>query len=454
MRLLVLLAHGTAAGYAFTPPLSSLSVSSSSPCRIGVGGIGPLHRQNHYLQTPRTKTTISPRLTRLRGIISPDNNNDNLGSSYDTKLSVCWNANLRKQLGILSAIGTIETSYLTFDKFTFSPGGKTSSLVSALCSTTDNNSGSSSSSCGDVLHGPYSSFHLGGTFDVPLSSLGMFAYTIIFVLAIQPLFVSERIDNDSAVLDSGNRIALLGGTTLMASFSMYLVTLLVGVLHTSCLFCFISAALSTSMAVLSWSGGMLPSFEELQSSMSRRKGVEIESVSNELIELRKKGVIVGASSVGVATVMALGLFLNVADENYSLAASTSSLTLTGSNTLLASSSADSSNRYQKNVPPRITTKSSDTALTLATDLKSLNSRMYGAFWCSHCYDQKQAFGYDAMRSIPYVECDSEGYNNERDVCKAREVPGYPTWEIGGKLFPGERSLEELREIVNDVVSGK
>jgi glutaredoxin len=188
--------------------------------------------------------------------------------------------------------------------------------------------------------------------------------------------------------------------------------------------------------------------------MSRRKGVEIESVSNELIELRKKGVIVGASSVGVATVMALGLFLNVSDENYSLAASTSSPTLTGSNTLLASSSADSSNRYQKNVPPRITTKSSASALTLATDLKSLNSRMYGAFWCSHCYDQKQAFGYDAMRSIPYVECDSEGYNNERDVCKAREVQGYPTWEIGGKLFPGERSLDELREIVNDVMSGK
>ena len=80
--------------------------------------------------------------------------------------------------------------------------------------------------------------------------------------------------------------------------------------------------------------------------------------------------------------------------------------------------------------------------------------MYGAFWCSHCYDQKQAFGYEAMRSIPYVECDREGYNNERDVCKAREVPGYPTWEIGGKLYPGERSLDELREIVNDVMSGK
>ena len=447
MRMLVLLAHGTAAGYAFTPSSSSLS-SSSSPCRIGVGGIGPLHRQNH-LQTPRTKTKISPRLTRLRGIISPDNNNNDLNYSCDNGSSICWNTNLRKQLGILSATGTIETAYLTYDKLTFSSGGATSSLVSALCTASDK-----SSSCGDILHGPYSSFHLGETLDVPLSSLGMIAYMIIFVLAIQPLFISESIDDNRAVLDSGNRIALFGGTALMASFSMYLVTLLVGVLHTSCLFCFISAGLSTSMAALSWFGGMLPSFEELQSSASR-EDVDIESISTELIELRKKGVIVGASSVGVATVTALGLFLNVADENYSLAASSSSpLALTGSNTLLASSSDDSSNRFQKNVPPRITTKSSATALTLATDLKSLNSRMYGAFWCSHCYDQKQAFGYEAMRSIPYVECDREGYNNERDVCKAREVPGYPTWEIGGKLFPGERSLDELREIVNDVMSGK
>ena len=117
-------------------------------------------------------------------------------------------------------------------------------------------------------------------------------------------------------------------------------------------------------------------------------------------------------------------------------------------------SAGSPDRYRENVPPRITTESSAVALTLAFDLKSLNSRMFGAFWCSHCYDQKQELGYEAMKSIPYVECDREGYNNERDLCKEREVPGYPTWEIGGKLFPGERSLEELREIVDDVRSGK
>lgn len=34
--------------------------------------------------------------------------------------------------------------------------------------------------------------------------------------------------------------------------------------------------------------------------------------------------------------------------------------------------------------------------------------MYGAFWCSHCYDQKQAFGAEAMAAFPYVECYPEG----------------------------------------------
>mmetsp|Transcript_4542 Transcript_4542/g.9166 ORF Transcript_4542/g.9166 Transcript_4542/m.9166 type:complete len:82 (-) Transcript_4542:224-469(-) len=78
--------------------------------------------------------------------------------------------------------------------------------------------------------------------------------------------------------------------------------------------------------------------------------------------------------------------------------------------------------------------------------------MYGAFWCSHCYDQKQSLGSEAMRAIPYVECDRDGYRTQRDLCRAKDVPGYPTWEIGGELFPGERSVDELREIVDGVLA--
>lgn len=353
----------------------------------------------------------------------------------------CWNPNLRKQLASISFIGVLETAYLTYDKIQFSSsGGKaTTSLVGAFCVASE----SGASSCGDVLHGPYASLHFGGL-DVPLSSLGMAAYSTVFLLAILPLLLLENYSDgygEATVLDENNRVALLGGTTLMASFSVYLVSLLVGVLHASCPFCLVSAGLSVSMAALSWLGGMLPNVAE--------GGGE-----DEIMELRKKGLVAGTSSVGLATVAALGLFLGAGDDvggNLdSLAASSSSPG--GSGILLASTSP--TKLYQENVPPRITTKSSPAALALVSDLKSLDARMFGAFWCSHCYEQKQSLGAEAMRSIPYVECDREGYNNQRGLCKERDVPGYPTWEIGGELFPGERSLEELREIVDDVKSGR
>lgn len=60
-------------------------------------------------------------------------------------------------------------------------------------------------------------------------------------------------------------------------------------------------------------------------------------------------------------------------------------------------------------PAPITTKSSRQALDLAGRLKESGARMYGAFWCSHCFEQKQTFGKEAMQSFPYVECFPEGW---------------------------------------------
>ena len=52
-----------------------------------------------------------------------------------------------------------------------------------------------------------------------------------------------------------------------------------------------------------------------------------------------------------------------------------------------------------------------------------------------------------METIPYVECGKGGFQEQRELCKERKLPGYPTWEIGGRLYPGEQSLEELDDIV-------
>ncbi|MGF1460592.1 MAG: glutaredoxin family protein [Leptolyngbyaceae cyanobacterium] len=79
---------------------------------------------------------------------------------------------------------------------------------------------------------------------------------------------------------------------------------------------------------------------------------------------------------------------------------------------------------------------------LAQHLTTEGATMYGAFWCPHCADQKELFG-KAADSVPYVECDSEGEQAQPQLCTAKEIRGYPTWEINGEFYPGTQSLEKL-----------
>jgi glutaredoxin len=82
---------------------------------------------------------------------------------------------------------------------------------------------------------------------------------------------------------------------------------------------------------------------------------------------------------------------------------------------------------------------------LAEHLTTQNVKMYGAYWCPHCSDQKQMFG-DAVNVIPYVECDPTGDNAQPQLCRDKNIQGYPTWEINGQLYPGTQSLEELAKL--------
>ena len=290
----------------------------------------------------------------------------------------CWNPNLRKLLGAISSLGLLETAYLTYDKLQYSLHGKSSAIVAALCSAATNAAANGrGGTCNDVLHGPYASRHLGGTgadgLEIPLSALGMGAYAVIFVLAVFPLFYSETSEKHGppTIVDAGNRIALLAGTTLMASFSMYLISLLLGVLHATCPFCFLSAGLSISLAGLSWLGGALPTADEEHADGSK-------IASSEILEWKKRGALAGASSAGLATVVALSLFFGVDVPFDGLSAAPASAT---DGRMLPASDSDAA-RFEKNVPPPVTTASSPAALALASDLSILDSRMFGEFWCS------------------------------------------------------------------------
>ncbi len=59
-------------------------------------------------------------------------------------------------------------------------------------------------------------------------------------------------------------------------------------------------------------------------------------------------------------------------------------------------------------------------------LSGKGAKMYGAFWCAHCKEQKEMFG-KSWQYVDYVECSAPDGNTELDICKAANVTQYPTW---------------------------
>jgi len=74
------------------------------------------------------------------------------------------------------------------------------------------------------------------------------------------------------------------------------------------------------------------------------------------------------------------------------------------------------------------------------------ARMYGAWWCPHCAEQKDQFGF-AFQHVNYVECGIEGQtHSENQQCKRSAVHNFPTWEFAdGSRKEGALSLSELSQ---------
>jgi thiol-disulfide isomerase/thioredoxin len=90
-------------------------------------------------------------------------------------------------------------------------------------------------------------------------------------------------------------------------------------------------------------------------------------------------------------------------------------------------------------------QSSTAKIALASHLKQLNTKFYGAYWCPYCHKQKDLFGEQAMKQVNYIECDEKGKNPHPDLCQKAQVSSLPTWEIKGQKYPGMLSLEELAD---------
>lgn len=56
-------------------------------------------------------------------------------------------------------------------------------------------------------------------------------------------------------------------------------------------------------------------------------------------------------------------------------------------------------------------------------------KMYGAYWCPHCQEQKEKFD-ASFEYAPYVECGVKGDPRaEQQVCKDADIKHFPTWQF-------------------------
>ncbi len=225
----------------------------------------------------------------------------------------------------------------------------------------------------------------------PLSLFGCLAYLAVLVLALLPLVLRG---------ESRSRLASLSGwgllliSTGMAVFSLVLIGVMVLKIQAFCFFCVLSAGLSLALFVLSLISGEWPDRGQL------------------LFRLVLVALVVGLAGLGWA----------------------------------AAVDRPAGEPGGRGVPPAVTTTSTPEAIALADHLTSTGAVMYSAWWCPHCNEQKQLFGKEAVGRLTIVECAADGRNSQTERCSAKGIQGFPSWEIGGKLDSGVKSLQQLGEL--------
>jgi hypothetical protein len=72
-------------------------------------------------------------------------------------------------------------------------------------------------------------------------------------------------------------------------------------------------------------------------------------------------------------------------------------------------------------------------------------KMYGAYWCPHCTEQKEMFS-AAFQYVPYTECGVPGDTSKMlPVCSDAGIKHFPTWQFPptGERVEGAIPLEDL-----------
>lgn len=302
----------------------------------------------------------------------------------------------RQFLGAIAGLGATLTAYLTFVKV---------SGAEAICLA---GSEPGTGGCGSVLNSAYAE-----VFGLPLPLFGCLAYTAVAVCALGPLAIDpEKQRRRRERLETISWWALLTMSLAMAAFSSYLMYVLATELQAFCPYCIASALFSASLLLGTVLGRDWEDFGQV--------------------------AFIGSIVIVVTGVGALGIFA-------------------GARTPAAIAAAPATAGERQPIPPiattpkpgygwEITTSSGPAELALAEHLNRIGAREYGAYWCPHCYEQKQLFGAQAFGRLSYVECSRDAQSSQHELCQAKGVPSYPTWEIGGQLYSGTQTLEHLAEL--------
>ena len=76
-------------------------------------------------------------------------------------------------------------------------------------------------------------------------------------------------------------------------------------------------------------------------------------------------------------------------------------------------------------------------------LSESGAKMFGAYWCPHCQQQKADFG-KSWEYVDYIECSLPRRAGQTAVCTQAGIESYPTWEFAdGSRRNGKLSLNEL-----------
>ena len=313
-----------------------------------------------------------------------------MSSLLNRRRNVPWIHRWSRQIiGAIAVAGAANTAYLLVNKL---------SKTVAACPT---------NGCERVLESPYAT-----VLGLPLSLFGLLAYIGMAVFAFAPFLVNPETNKPLRLnIEKLTWWFLFIGATAMTVFSGYLMYIMTSQFVSKfgvegiCYYCVASAIFAFAMFAVSLIGRDWSDLGQL--------------------------LFTGAIAAMITLIATLAIY---APTNAQIAGQAQVGQQGGTPTI-----------------PVVNT-SSAAEIELAKYLKQSGAKMYGAYWCSHCHDQKELFGKEAVKELPYVECAEAGGTSITDQCKqvatrveeqTKQPFGFPTWEINGKFYSGTQALTDL-----------